>query len=127
MAQHEKLHSPPPSAWPEGSLSIKFMVNPYLLLFAITRCQELTVELGELINVALWEKLGKPDRDELVRLAAEMEVSEEHPRWMRHLQTTANFELSRQACSMDHDHVGHAHAETDGENGNEHPSVQKEK
>jgi len=126
MAKHEKLHSPPPSAWPEGSLSIKFLVNPYLLLFAIKGCQELGVELGEFINKAIWEKLGKPDRDELIRLAAETEISEEHPRWMKHLQTTALFELSRQACGPDHDHAGHTHAEPDGDNGNEHPTVRKE-
>jgi hypothetical protein len=79
--------------WPEGIISVKMTMNPYLLAMAIEKSLGSGLKLWEFINTALWEKLGKPDHDTLMDFAANMEVFDEDPKWKKRLKITARHEV----------------------------------
>ena len=75
--------------WPEGIISAKLTMNPYLLAMAFEESMKAGSQLWEYINAALWEKLGEPDRDKLLEFAANMEVFDEDPKWKKRLKIAA--------------------------------------
>lgn len=79
--------------WPGGTISVKLTMNPYLLAMAFEHAMNQGMKLWELINIALWEKLGKPDEDALLDYAANIEMDEEDPKWKKRLKITARHEL----------------------------------
>ncbi len=80
--------------WPEAVIGAKLTMNPYLLAMAAERAAQSGMKLWELINLALWEKLGKPDHDALMEFAAGMDVEEEDPKWKKRLRLTARHEVA---------------------------------
>ncbi len=79
--------------WPEGVISAKLTMNPYLLAMAFEESMKAGVQLWEFINTALWEKLGEPDREKLLEFAANMEVFDEDPKWKKRLKIAARYEM----------------------------------
>lgn len=79
--------------WPEGIISVKLTMNPYLLAMAIGESEKVGIRVWELINTALWEKLGRPDKNDLTEFAADMEIYEEDPKWKKRLKITARHEV----------------------------------
>jgi hypothetical protein len=79
--------------WPEGIISTKMTMNPYLLAMAFEASMQAGGQLWEFVNNAVWEKLGKPDRDRLLEFAANMEVFDEDPKWKKRLKIAARYEL----------------------------------
>ncbi|MEJ2716886.1 MAG: hypothetical protein P8182_07065 [Deltaproteobacteria bacterium] len=79
--------------WPEGVISVKLTANPYLFALALHEAAKQGLKTWEFINVALWEKLGKPDHDTLMQFAAGLEIVDEDPKWMKRLKITARHEL----------------------------------
>jgi len=79
--------------WPEGVISAKLTMNPYLLAMAFEESMKAGVQLWEFINTAIWEKLGEPDRDKLSEFAANMEVLDEDPKWKKRLKIAARYEM----------------------------------
>jgi len=79
--------------WPEGIISVKMTMNPYLLAMAIEKSLDSRMRLWEFINTALWEKLGKPDHDTLMDFAANIDVLDEDPKWKKRLKITARYEV----------------------------------
>jgi hypothetical protein len=98
--------------WPEGFISAKLTMNPYLLAMAQEAAYKEGLQPWEFINSALWDKLGKPDHGTLMEFAANMEIEDEDPKWKKRLKITARFEVDR-AVAM------HQMAETVRESGNE--------
>ena len=84
--------------WPEGVVSVNLTMNPYLLALALEAALKDGMKLWEFINTALWEKLGRPDRDALMEFAANMEVVDEDPKWKKRLQIAARHEVAVAAC-----------------------------
>jgi hypothetical protein len=80
--------------WPEGVISAKITMNPYILAMAGEESLKQGMRLWELINVAIWEKLGKPSHDELMKFAADMEIYDEDPKWKKRLNITARHEVA---------------------------------
>ena len=80
--------------WPEGTISVKVTMNPYLFAIALEEALRMGMKPWELINVALWEKLGKPDHDTLMEFAANLEIEDEDPKWKKRLQITARHEVA---------------------------------
>ncbi len=79
--------------WPEGIISVKLTMSPYLLTMAEEESEKCGLKLWEFINVALWEKMGKPDEQRLLSYAAELDLSEEDPKWKKRLRLTARHEI----------------------------------
>ena len=79
--------------WPEGVISAKLTMNPYLLAMAFEESMKAGVQLWEFINTALWEKLGEPDREKLLEFAANMEVFDEDPKWKKRLKIAARYKM----------------------------------
>lgn len=79
--------------WPEGIISVKLTMNPYLLAMAIDESEKKGIRVWELINTALWEKLGSPGKNDLMEYAADMEIYEEDPKWKKRLKITARHEV----------------------------------
>jgi hypothetical protein len=79
--------------WPEGLVSAKLTMNPYLLAMAFEEAMKAGSQLWEFINTAVWEKLGEPDRDKLLEFAANMEVFDEDPKWKKRLKISARYEM----------------------------------
>ena len=98
--------------WPEGVISAKLTMNPYLLAMAQEAAYKEGLQPWEFINSALWDKLGKPDHDTLMEFAANMEIEDEDPKWKKRLKITARFEVERTAAI-------HQMAETAQDSGNE--------
>jgi hypothetical protein len=80
------------SEWPEGVISVKITMNPYLLALAWAESEKRGIRPWELINTALWEKLGKPDSRTLMEFAANLEIDELDPKWLKRLKITAQHE-----------------------------------
>jgi hypothetical protein len=80
--------------WPEGIISAKVTMNPYILAMAFEESLKRGMKLWELINLAVWQELGKPDRDALLAFAAEMEICDEDPKWKKRLKIAARHELA---------------------------------
>ncbi|MDQ7785356.1 MAG: hypothetical protein RDU20_20905 [Desulfomonilaceae bacterium] len=79
--------------WPEGVISVKMTMNPYVLAMALEESLVKGIRLWEFVNTALWEKLGKPDHDTLMEFAANLEVFDEDPKWKKRLKITARHEV----------------------------------
>lgn len=79
--------------WPEGTISVKLTMNPYLLAMAFEYAMNQNMKLWEFVNIALWEKLGRPDEDALLEYAANIELEDEDPKWKKRLKITARHEL----------------------------------
>lgn len=80
--------------WPEGIISAKMTMNPYILAMAGEESMKCGMKLWELINVAIWEKLGKPSYDELTQFAASLEIFDEDPKWKKRLKIAASHEIA---------------------------------
>jgi hypothetical protein len=61
MAHCSLTHTQEAENWPEGIISVNVAMNPYLLAMAIEERLKQGINVWELVNTALWEKLGKPD------------------------------------------------------------------
>ncbi len=85
-------------SWPEGIISAKLTMNPYLLAMAQDAAYKEGLQPWEFINAALWDKLGKPDHDTLMGFAANLEIEDEDPKWKKRLKLTARFEVERTAA-----------------------------
>lgn len=79
--------------WPDGVISVKLTMNPYLLTLAEEAAERTGMKIWELINVALWEKLGKPDQKSMLNYAAELDLSDDDPKWKKRLKLTARHEI----------------------------------
>jgi hypothetical protein len=80
--------------WPEGLISAKLTMSPYVLAMAGEESLKNGMKLWEFINLAVWEKLGKPTRQELIAHAADLEVFDEDPKWKKRLKIAARHELA---------------------------------
>lgn len=80
--------------WPEGTVVVKLTMNPYVFAMAMEECFQHGMKPWEFINVAIWEKLGKPDQDTLMKFAANLEACDEDPKWKKRLIITARHELA---------------------------------
>ncbi|MCL5125018.1 MAG: hypothetical protein M1511_11070 [Deltaproteobacteria bacterium] len=84
--------------WPEGITSVKLTMNPYLLVLAEDKAAREGLKLWEYINLALFEKIGRPSKDELLDFAATFELDDLDPKWKHRLKLTARYEVEvRQA------------------------------
>lgn len=79
--------------WPEGIISVKLTMNPYILAFAEEKSLQSDMRLWEFINLALWEKLGKPSELELLAFASSIEVDDLDPKWKKRLRLAARHEM----------------------------------
>lgn len=79
--------------WPEGIISVKLTMNPYLLALAEDAAAGSGIKLWEFINLALWEKLGEPGQEAMLKHAARQDICEEDPKWKKRLKLTACHEL----------------------------------
>jgi hypothetical protein len=79
--------------WPDGTISAKLTMNPYLLAMAFEKAMQSHMRLWEFINVAIWEKLGSPESDTLMEFAANMEIEEDDPKWKKRLKIAARHEF----------------------------------
>jgi hypothetical protein len=80
-------------SWPDAVIGAKLTMNPYLLAMAADKALESGMKLWEFINLAVWERLGRPDHDALMGFAARMDVDEEDPKWKKRLKLTARYEV----------------------------------
>ena len=103
MTQCSLTRSEAAKNWPEGTISVKLTTNPYILALALDEASKQGLRLWEFINVAVWEKLGRPDHDTLMEFAAGLEVAEEDPKWMKRLKITARHELEMAALRQQRD------------------------
>ncbi len=94
MAECSITQSEAAKNWPEGIISVKMTMNPYLLAMAIEEAFPKGMKPWEFINTALWEKLGCPDQMTLMKFAANMEVFDEDPKWKRRLKIAAAHEVA---------------------------------
>ena len=79
--------------WPEDIISVKLTMNPYLLALAEDKAYRDGLKLWEYINLALWEKLGCPSKDELLDFAATFDLDDLDPKWKHRLKLTARHEV----------------------------------
>ena len=80
--------------WPESVVSVRMTMSPYVFAMAIEAAMKSGVKPWEFINVAIWEKLGKPDHDTLMQFAANMDIDDEDPKWKKRLKITARHETA---------------------------------
>lgn len=80
--------------WPEGLISAKITMNPYILAMAGEVSLKNGMKLWEFINLAIWEKMGKPSHEGLTELAANLEIFDEDPKWKKRLQIAARHEVA---------------------------------
>ena len=86
-------HSEESKEWPAATISTRLTMNPYLLAMAREECYKHGINTWEFLNVALWEKLGKPTHDDLMKFAAGIELDDEDPKWLKRLKITAAHEV----------------------------------
>ncbi|MCX5872723.1 MAG: hypothetical protein NTY51_05745 [Deltaproteobacteria bacterium] len=79
--------------WPEGIISVKLTMNPYLLVLAEEKAARAGLKLWEYINLALWEKLEEPSKDELLEFASALDVDDIDPKWKIRLKLAARHEV----------------------------------
>ncbi|MEW6352413.1 MAG: hypothetical protein AB1646_25455 [Thermodesulfobacteriota bacterium] len=103
--------------WPEGIISVRMTMNPYLLAMAEERAHSEGVPLWEYVNAALWEKLGKPECPELYEFAAGLPVDDEDPKWKKRLSITARHEMA--VAAVRSARAQEEAARQDGDNGSE--------
>lgn len=94
MTSCSLTHSEAAAHWPEGIISAKITMNPYLFAYAEEQSYRLGMKPWEFINVALWEKLGKPDSQALMEFAANLELDDEDPKWKKRLKISARHEMA---------------------------------
>lgn len=94
MAECSLTQSPEAKNWPEAIISVKMTMNPYILAMAMEEAYKSGMQVWEFINSALWEKLGKPDHDALMKFAADLEIADEDPKWKKRLKITAKHEVA---------------------------------
>ncbi len=98
--------------WPEGIISVKLTMNPYLLSLAEEAAAMSGMKTWEFINTALWEKLGQPDQNQMLNHAAGLDVGDDDPKWKKRLKLTARHEVEvlehkrilkeeREKCGLD--------------------------
>ncbi len=75
--------SPAAQNWPEGIITVKLTMNPYLFAMAHEEAAKQGLSVWEIVNIALWEKLGKPDRVALMEFAATLDLNDEDPKWKK--------------------------------------------
>ncbi len=80
--------------WPEGLISAKITMNPYILAMAGEECFKHGMKLWEFINLAVWEKLGRPSHQELIESAVRLEIFDEDPKWKKRLRLAAQHEVA---------------------------------
>jgi hypothetical protein len=93
MAQCSITRSAAAKNWPDGIISVKITMNPYVFAMAEARAYERGLQPWELICEALWDKLGGPSHEELMAFAADLELCEDDPKWKKRLQITARHEV----------------------------------
>lgn len=81
--------------WPEGMISLKVSMNPYLWAMLSEEAYRQGKRPFQLLDEALWEKLGKPDCDRLMEFAANLEVEDIDPKWKKRLKLAARHEMER--------------------------------
>jgi hypothetical protein len=81
------------SEWPEAVISVKMTMNPYIYALAMEKAHREGLKPWEYINLAVWEKLGKPSSKELTEFAATLTTSEDDPKWLKRLGVAARFEV----------------------------------
>lgn len=79
--------------WPEGVVSVKLTMNPYLLVLAEEKAAARGLKLWEYINLALWKEIGNPTKTELMDFAASFELDEMDPKWKHRLKLAARHEV----------------------------------
>ena len=89
MTQCSPTRSEASKNWPEGTIVVKVTMNPYIYAMAIEEAYKEGMKPWELINVALWEKIGEPDHDTLMNYAANVRVDDDDPKWLKRLKITA--------------------------------------
>jgi hypothetical protein len=94
MTQCSPTRSEASKNWPEGIIHVKITMNPYIYAMALEEAYKQGMKPWELINVALWEKIGKPDHDTLMNYAANVEIDEDDPKWLKRLKITAQHEVA---------------------------------
>ena len=86
--------------WPEAIISLKLTMNPYLMVMAEEKAALDGLKLWEFINVALWEKMGKPSKEDLLIFAAGFEVDDLDPKWKKRLRLAARYEVEIQQAML---------------------------
>jgi hypothetical protein len=86
------------SNWPEGTISVRVTMNPYVFALAIDEAYKQGLKPWEFINAAIWDKLGKPDHKALMDYAANLELDDEDPKWKKRLKITAQHEIEMAAA-----------------------------
>lgn len=94
MDECSVTQSPEGTDWPEGIISVKMTMNPYILAMAIEQAYKSGMKPWEFINKALWEKLGSPEHDALMSFAADLEVDDDDPKWKKRLKIAARHEVA---------------------------------
>lgn len=102
MPQCSLTRSEASHQWPEAIITAKITMNPYIFAMAIEEAYKQGLPPWELVNVALWEKLGKPDRDALTQFAANLDLADEDPEWKKRLKITAAHEAAVAAAQREH-------------------------
>ena len=86
--------------WPEAIISLKLTMNPYLMVMAEEKAAHDGLKLWEFINVALWEKMGKPSKEDLLNFAAGFELDDLDPKWKKRLKLAARYEVEIRQAMM---------------------------
>ena len=86
--------------WPEAIISLKLTMNPYLMVMAEEKAALDGLKLWEFINVALWEKMGKPSKEDLLNFAAGFELDDLDPKWKKRLKLAARYEVEIQQAML---------------------------
>ena len=103
--------------WPEGIISVKVTMNPYIFALAMEESYKAGMKPWELINLALWEKLGKPDHDTLMEFAANLQIDDEDPKWKKRLKIAARHEVEVAALREESARTPEESAQTTDGNG----------
>ncbi len=82
--------------WPDATISTKMTMNPYLMAMAEEEALKKGMRLWEYVNLAIWEKLGKPEQETLMEFAANLEPADDEPKWKKRLKVTARFEVEKE-------------------------------
>lgn len=96
------------NSWPEGIVSVRVTMNPYILAMASEEAYKQGMKPWEFINAAIWEKLGQPEHDDLMDFAAHLDIEEEDPKWKKRLKITARHEVQTAAVKAQRAHAAQA-------------------
>lgn len=107
--------------WPEGTISVRVTMNPYVFALAVEEAYKQGLRPWEFINAAIWEKLGEPDHKTLLDHAANLELDDEDPKWKKRLKITARHEVEMAEAMLERAKA-EAEGSTDKADGNGRPS-----